>query len=56
MTVQSKVSATYETAESAVIGPQTVLALPPSSDDPAPDRMRVVVNNIVTTRGYDPST
>ena len=40
-----------------VNGPvQTAIALPPSSDDPATDKMRVRVNGIEITRQYDPTT
>lgn len=56
MTVQSSVSAVPQVATNVNVAPQTVVALPPSSDDPAANLMRVVVNGVTITRTYDPTT
>lgn len=47
--------ATLRTTETAPgIAPSTVVALPPSDDDPAIDEMRVAVDGSLITRHYDP--
>lgn len=56
MTVQSSVEAVPQVGPNVNVLPQTVVALPPSSDDPASNVMRVRVNGVLITRQYDPTT
>lgn len=56
MSASSKLEATLATAPNVYsIAAQTVVALPPSTLDPAANLMRVVINGVVLTRPYDPT-
>lgn len=54
MTVTARIAAKLDTAQATYVTPQTVVALPASSLDPAADKMRVRINGVEITREYDP--
>lgn len=55
MTAQAVITASFQGLTNDYgIGGSSVVAVPPSTDDPSADLMRVVIDGVEITRAYDP--